>query len=164
MQCLKEFTIRVNNVLFSWGVALLNPGAAGSATFSPDNADGNTAVAVADTLGLLDSCSSDNTGSIIWNSTEVVPANMHIITASTGANPDPSINASISVFVVAPFSSLVLVNAGAEIGFNAAADFPFDLPNTGGADWTINWAQSATVASNPNNPGSMSITGIFTLV
>lgn len=163
MQCLKEFTIRVNNVLFSWGVALLNPGAAGSATFSPDNADGNSAAAAANTLGGVDSCSSDNTGSIVWNSNDIVPANMHIVTASTGANPDPDLTASISVFVVAPFSSLLLVQAGAEIGYNAAADFPFNLPDTGGADWTINWAQSAVVSSNPANPGSMSITGALTL-
>jgi len=89
---------------------------------------------------------------------------MNVTTASVGVNPDPTLTASITVRVVAPFTVLLNVIAGFNIGYNATADFPFNLPDTGGADWTIEWEQTVTALQNPTNPGSMSMTGIFTVV
>lgn len=166
MECSKAFTIEVTDVtaIFSWGAGTVIPGA-GTASFTPTSADGNTAVA--DTSippAGLGAATALNTGSMIWSSNAVVPANMNVTVATTGANPDPTLLADITVNVVAPASNLLTVVAGADIGYNNTLDFPFNLPNTGGADWTIEWFMDSFSDSNPANGGSITITGIFTLV
>lgn len=163
MQCAKQFSITVEDVppvLFDWPAALLG----GVATFTPENLPGNTAVAFADGNTIDGLGSSENTGSFVWNSTAVLPVNMHVVTASTGANPDPTIIANISVAVVAPASSLLLAQAGVDFGFNGTADFPFNLPNTGGANWTIQWFHQVIVFPNPGNDGTMNLEGALTVV
>lgn len=163
MECAKSFQITVDAVppvLFDWPAATL----AGVATFTPELLTGNTAIAFADGNTIDGLGGSENTGSFIWNSNAVLPVSMNVVTASTGANPDPTIIASITVSVVAPASTLLLVQAGVEIGYNATADFPFNLPNTGGANWTIQWFHSVVVFPNPGNDGTMQLTGVLTVV
>lgn len=161
MECSRQLSITVDEaVLFDWPAATLS----GVATFTPELLEGNTAVAFANGNTIDGLGASDNTGSFIWNSNTVLPVNMHIETVSTGVNPDPTITASVSVFVVAPFASLLLVQAGGGIGYNAIADFPFNLPDTGGANWTIQWAHQVVVFPNPSNDGTMNLTGVLTVV
>lgn len=163
MTCSKQFSITVEEsvaVLFDWPAALLS----GVATFTPELLEGNTAVAFANGNTIDGLGGSENTGSFIWNSNAVLPVNMHVVTASTGANPDPTIIASITVSVVAPSLSLLLVQAGVEIGYNSTADFPFNLPDTGGANWTIQWFHQVIVFPNPGNDGTMNLAGTLTII
>jgi hypothetical protein len=163
MECAKSFQITVDAVppvLFDWPAALLS----GVATFTPELSTGNTAVAFANGNTIDGVGGSQNAGEFIWNSNAALPVNMHVETVSTGANPDPTITAAITVSVVAPFSSLLIVQAGVDIGFNAIADFPFNLPDTGGVNLTIQWFQSTVVTPNPGNDGTMNLTGVLTVV
>lgn len=163
MTCAKQFSITVEDapaILFVWPVANL----VGVSTFTPESLPGNTAVAFSNGNTIDGFASSDNTGLFTWNSNAVLPVNMHIVTASTGANPDPTIIASITVSVIAPVTSLLLVNAGVDFGYNGTADFPFNLPDTGGADWVIRWVHQVIVFPNPSNDGTMSLSGALTVV
>ena len=166
MICSKTFALTVNEVtaIFTWGAGTVLPGP-GTASFTPTSADGNTAVADTSVPPAgVGASTALNTGSMIWNSNAVVPANMNITVATVGVNPDPTLIADITVNVVAPASNLLTVVAGTDIGYNNTMDFPFNLPDTGGADWTIEWFQDSFSLSNPTNGGSIIITGIFTLV
>lgn len=163
MECAKQFQITVDAVppvLFVWPAANL----VGVSTFTPELLDGNTAVAFSNGNTIDGFASSDNTGLFTWNSNAVLPVNMHVETVSTGVNPDPTITASITVSVVAPVTSLLLINAGVDFGYNAIADFPFNLPDTGGANWVIRWVHQIMVFPNPGNDGTMNLTGVLTVV
>lgn len=151
--------------LFSWGAATIDPGD-GSASFSPEDTTGNTGIAtaeIADPAPGPNPASANNTGSITWNSNSVVPANLHIEVVSTGTDPDPIIVWNMDLVVVAPSSNLVTEDHNS-VGLNATVDIPFNLPDTGGADWTINWLIVCVVSPNPTNGGSISLTGTVTIL
>jgi hypothetical protein len=166
MICQKEFTLAVTEMQFAWPAATLDDGITGLATFTPQNANGNTAVADADTLGTVTTCNSDNEGVMIWNSNDPVPVNMNVTVQSVGSGtmPDPNLFSILHVYVLAPLTTLLLVQVGIDIGWNNTADFPFMLPDTGGADWELHWFHRTLVESNPANPGSVRLTGILTFL
>lgn len=167
MGCAKQFSITVVDapaILFSWPPPTLSPDT-GTADFTPDSADGNEAFSSATHPGGgFGLASATNDGVANWNSTAIVPANMHVVFSSTGTPPDPTLNWNVSVFVSAPAFSSLLFEGDFSSGLNGVVDFPFNLPNTGGANWTITWNQGCTVISNPNNAGSMVVTATLTLV
>ncbi len=163
--CTKSFSIVISDVAtFIWQVPLIVLGD-GAASFSPDNAPGNTALCTASTPAAAALGSqAQNSGFIdVWNSTVVVPCNMHINIATVGVNPDPLLQWDVQMWVTFPFLSLVFENQGT-LGFNGSFDVPFNLPNTGGSDWQIHWLQDCTVLSNPANAGAIVVEGIFTVI
>lgn len=162
MICEKAFSI-TTVAAFAWDAAVVVPGT-GAASFTPDSATGTTAVAITDTLGTATTCISQNIGTMIWNSNVAVPCNMHVIIASNGPSLDPTLVGALFINVVAPVTALLSVQAGVDINWNDTQDFPFNLPDTGGADWTIEWSHNAVTASNPTNPGNLTLTGVFTFV
>lgn len=163
MQCSRAFTVEVTEivVLFDWASPTLDPDG-GTAAFAPDSTTGNEAEGSWSFPAASGPCTFDNTGSITWNSTASVLANMHIEVSSTGTPPDPTMTWGLSISVVAPFSLLLSENNGT-LGFNSVTDVPFNLPDTGGADWTIQWNMVSAGTSNPNNAGSLTLIGEFTL-
>lgn len=168
MECSKIYQVTIEEavtVLFTWGIPNLDDGGGtGTATFTPlPAATGNTAVANCSTNGVQ--TSSQCIGQITFTSNAVVPCTLRVIAVSTGTNPDPTIVSDVSIFVSAPaFVPIIQVSGGLDYNFNDDVTFPFNLPDTGGVPWTIDWSHNSIVAPNPTNDGSMSTTGIFAVV
>ncbi len=144
-------------LLFEWQSTVIQ--GSGTATFTPldfetgDEAHGTALVA--DGAGTA-AASFNATGTFTWNSNDIVPANMHIV--SVGVEEPGSLVAwTIDLTVVAPPSILVSVNQ-ATFGLNSDTDVPFDLPDTGGLDWTIEWVVVGLVDSNGVDGGSLDLT------
>jgi len=168
MECAKSFTITVEEavtVLFTWGIANVDDGGGtGTASFTPlPAATGNTAVADCSTNGVQ--CSAQCIGQITYTSNAVLPCTLRIIAVSTGSNPDPTIVSDVSISASAPaFVPIIQKTGGIDYNYNDDVTFPFNLPDTGGVPWTIDWSHNSIVSPNPINDGSMSTTGIFAVV
>lgn len=159
--CTKEYSITVSQqFLFSWTVATLLPSETGVAFFFPDNATGNTALAVA-SVGAGDVVNSQviNQGEITWNSTAILPCNMRINLTPTITPGDTDFAWAITVT-----NGGVLVNeSNFSLGITGGFDIPFNLPNTGGLDITVQWFVTINVTPlTTNNAGQLVVEGICT--
>lgn len=151
--------------LFTWDSVVVVQGD-GTASFSPpQSSTGNTAVAAAnvDVPSPGSAAATFNaTGSMTWNSDAEVPANLHII--STGAEFGTGLAAwAIEIRVVAPLTILLGANS-AGVGLNVTTDLPFDLPDTGGADWVIEWDVIGLVDTSPGDGGTLSLSAEVSIV
>ncbi len=162
MECSKEFSITVvtPSVLFvNWTTDNLAE-VDGTAVFSPaDGASGNTSmhtVATSAPLGLVE---VQRTGFLTWNSTSILPCNMHINVSSVGTPPDPNLTWVLTV----SNGGLLVGESNLSLGLNGSFDVPFDLPNTGGVDVLVSWLM-VTHIDSPTNLGSLVVEGIFTVV
>ncbi len=133
---------------FAWGDATINqiPGSPSTtATFTPELDSGNIAVATTiDTVG--GSAFAENIATATWNSTSEAPANMHIV-SDLDAGLDGTVTWEVVVEVTAPGASILVSENQGTLGPSGTFDVPFTLPNTGGADWTLQWTQSAFAGS-----------------
>ena len=161
--CTKEFTITVEQgVLFSWQAATLQASETGTATFFPDNATGNTALAIA-SIGAGDVLNSlvIANAEITWNSMAILPCNMRI-------NLMPTITAGDTDFAWAldVFNGGTLVSENnLTLGITGSFDIPFNLPNTGGLNVTVGWSILVQVSPlTTNNSGQLILEGIFTVL
>ncbi len=138
----------VNCPEFTWGDATINqiPGfPSTTATFTPELSSNNTAVATTiDTVG--GSAFAENIATATWNSTSEAPANMHIV-SDLDAGLDGTVTWEVVVEVTAPGASILVSENQGTLGPSGTFDVPFTLPNTGGADWTLQWTQSAAASS-----------------
>lgn len=163
MECAKQFQITVVDVppvLFVWDPASIVPDN-GTAAFTPDNASGNTVNASASAPGGPPStANASNIGFFTWNSNAPQNANLHLEVSNTGTT-NPGWFWAADIFVQAPFSQLIAENEGTQ-GYSAIMDIPFVLPDTGGANWVIEWR--ASVATFGVTAGSLTILEILTLV
>lgn len=162
MTCSKPYTITVaTGITFSWGPATITPSTSGAASFTPDNADGNTAVAFVSIPAFeVDFSQVINTANVTINTTAVVPCNLHIDLVSVGVPPDPDMTWAITIT-----DGGVLVNESSlTLGLNGSFDVPFNMPNTGGVNVVVSWFVTATILPLPVAAGSISLTAIFTVL
>lgn len=164
--CEEDFVLIINPVFF-WEEVLLTP-AIGTATFTPaQDAYGNTIAAeVSHPGGDGGASGSANifaTGKIIWRSTEETEANVHVEAVTTGTPPDPTLSWGVSMTVIDPAGPSLLFESSGPNPLDGIFDFPVTLPNTGGADWTIDFVIPLVCSPNLDNGGSITLAIEFTL-
>ncbi len=151
-------------LLFEWQSTVIQGD--GTASFTP--LDFETGDEAHGTAELPDpppgtaAASFNATGTLIWNSDVVVPASMHII--SVGAEGGGTIaDWQILLNVVAP-ATILLDASKTSLGLNSVTDVPFNLPDTGGADWTLEWLVIGLVDTAGFDPGSLDLTATVEIV
>lgn len=154
------------SILFTWDNVQVTNGD-GVASFTPaELASGNeahgTAVIVDPAPGTA-ACFWIAEGSITWNSDDDVPANIHIDSSGVVIG-DVSVLWVINIQVTSPAPVGLVSTDSGTLGLNSVTDIPFDLPDTGGADWTIQWSFVGSVEAGPTNGGSLDVTAEVTVL
>jgi len=135
--CLEQFDMTPasdvcpNWATLFWGIPTLTTNGAGAATFTPNSAASDTAVATATApMGFNDRGTSTNTGTLTYNG-HGCHCKLHIVVTQTGTVG----HQAGQLIVTTSLGPALYVNN--LLNTNGTTDATFDLPDTGGANITV---------------------------
>jgi len=148
----------------SWGNPTITLGGAGaSGSFTPSNATGSTAIAIAAvTDGLFNAAIVTNSGTVNYNGIGC-NINLHIVVVKVGTQvPSSQQNANLTVSILLPGNINFTIYQNLSIAAGTM-DVPLVLPNTGGQSLPITVQLGVKAPSPGTPPGPQSINATVTI-
>lgn len=158
--CTADITLTINGAALDWSQllwqnAFTGAGGGGNASFTPSLITSPSFDCLSNSPAIGSSAASQNVATLSYKG-PAVNCNLHIVMNRSGGGPQ---NGGIQVFT--PVLNLFFANNTVA---NGPHDFPFTVPDTGGATITIQVVVNTQTVVDVGNPTSVEVSGTFSNV